>query len=138
MKQMARNATMDECGARLGCRYLLHDRDTKFTRSFRAIVASGRIEPLALAAQSPNLNAYAERWVRSVKEECLSRTIPFGERSLRRALSEYVDHFHGERNHQGKGNVLLFPRVTTWQCEEPVRCRERLGGLLSYYHREAA
>ena len=65
---------------------------------------------LALPARSPNLNAYAERWVRSVKEECLSKVILFGERSLRRALSEYVDHFHAERNHQGKGNILLFPR----------------------------
>lgn len=60
----------------------------------------------------PNLNAYAERWVRSVKEECLSKVILFGERSLRRALSEYVEHFHAERNHQGKGNILLFPRET--------------------------
>ena len=88
MKQMARNATMDDCGALRGCRYLLHDRDTKFTQSFRAILASGEVEPLGLPAQSPNLNAYAERWIRSVKEECLSRVILFGERSLRRALSE--------------------------------------------------
>jgi putative transposase len=138
MKQMARNATMDEYGALLGCRYLLHDRDTKFTRSFRAIVASGKVEPIMLPAQSPNLNAYAERWVRSVKEECLSRVILFGERSLQRALSEYVDHFHAERNHQRKGNVLLFPRGAARQREGPVRCHERLGGLLRYYHREAA
>jgi putative transposase len=109
MKQIARNVTMDDCGALRDCRYLLHDRDTKFTRSFRAIIASGRVEPLALPARSPNLNAYAERWVRSVKEECLSRVILFGERSLRQALSTYVDHFHAERNHQGKGNILLFP-----------------------------
>ena len=68
----------------------------------------------------------------------LSKVILFGERSLRRALSNYVDHFHGERNHQGKGNVLLFPRVNDRQREGPVRCRERLGGLLRYYHREAA
>jgi hypothetical protein len=102
------------------------------------IVASGGVEPLALPARSPNLNAYAERWVRSVKEECLSRVILFGERSLRRALSNYVDHFHAERNHQGKGNVLLFPRATDRQREGPVRCRERLGGLLRYYHQEAA
>ena len=70
MKQIARNVTMDDCGALRDCRYLLHDRDTKFTRSFRAIIVSGRVEPLALPARSPNLNAYAERWVRSVKEEC--------------------------------------------------------------------
>jgi hypothetical protein len=138
MKQIARNATMEDCGALRDCRYLLHDRDTKFTRSFRAIIVSGRVEPLALPARSPNLNAYAERWVRSIKEECLSKVILFGERSLRRALSDYVDHFHAERNHQGKGNVLLFPRANDRQREGPVRCRERLGGLLRYYDREAA
>jgi putative transposase len=138
MKQIARNATMGDCGALRDRRYLLHDRDTKFTRSFRAILMSGRVEALALPARSPNLNAYAERWVRSVKEECLSKVILFGERSLRRALSDYIDHFHGERNHQGKGNILLFPRATDRQREGPVRCRERLGGLLRYYHQEAA
>ena len=92
MKQIARNATMEDCGVLRDCRYLLHDRDTKFTRSFRAIIASGRIEPLALPARSPNLNAYAERWVGSVKEECLSKVILFGERSLRQALSNYVEN----------------------------------------------
>jgi hypothetical protein len=78
---------------------------------------SGRVEALAVPACSPNLNAYAERWVRSVKEECLSKVILFGESSLRRALSHYVDHFHAERNHKGKGNVLLFPRATDRQRE---------------------
>ena len=138
MKQIARNATMEGFGSLRDCRYLLHDRDTKFTRSFRAIIASGRVKPVALPARSPNLNAHAERWVRSVKEECLSKVILFGENSLRRALSNYVDHFHAERNHQGKGNVLLFPRENDQQREGPGRCRERLGGLLRYYHREAA
>jgi len=119
MKQIARNVTMDDCGALRDCRYLLHDRDTKFTRSFRAILMSARVEPLTLPARSPNLNAYAERWVRSVKEECL-----FGERSPRRALSEYVEHFHAERNHQGKGNVLLFPRDPDVRRAGPIQCRE--------------
>lgn len=139
MKQMARNVTMADGGGALGaCRYLLHDRDTKFTRSFRAILASSKVEPLALPAQSPNLNAYAERWVRSVKEECLSRIILFGERSLRRALSAYVEHYHAERNHQGKGNTLLFPPTRHCQREGSVLRRERLGGLLRHYHRGAA
>jgi putative transposase len=129
---------MEEYGILLDCRYLLHDRDAKFTQSFRAVLASGRVEPLALPARSPNLNAYAERWVRSVKQECLSKVILFGERSLRRALNEYVEHYHAERNHQGKGNVLLFPRAAAADRERPVRCRERLGGLLRYYHQEAA
>ena len=84
------------------------------------------------------MGAYAERWVRSVKEECLSKVILFGERSLRRTLSEYVEHFHAERNHQGKGNILLFPRNTDRGRVGSVQCRERLGGLLRYYHREAA
>jgi Integrase core domain len=138
MKQMARNVTMKGCGILRGCRYLLHDRDTKYTQSFRAIIASGQVEPLALPARCPNLNAYAERWVRSVKEECLSTVILLGERSLRRALNEFVEHYHAERNHQGKGNVLLFPRDTDIYREpQPVQCRERLGGLLRYYHQEA-
>jgi putative transposase len=139
MKQIARNVTMEGSGILRDCRYLLHDRDTKYTQSFRAIIASGQVEPLALPARSPNLNAYAERWVRSVKDECLSKVILFGERSLRRALSEYVEHYHAERNHQGKGNVLLFPRDTIIRHDQqPVQCRGRLGGLLRYYHQDAA
>jgi putative transposase len=70
--------------------------------------------------------------------KCLSKVILFGERSLRRALSEYVDHYHEERNHQGKDNVLLFPRNRDLDRERCVQCRERLGGLLRYYHQEAA
>jgi len=140
MKQIARNVPMDEWGFLEGCRYLIHDRDTKFTDSFRAIVRSGHVEPLKLPARSPNLNAYAERWVKSVKEEVLSKLILLGEASLRRALSGYLVHFHRERNHQGKGNVLLFPlnRQSVPNLDRSVRCRERLGGLLRYYHREAA
>jgi putative transposase len=138
MQQIAWNVTMEECGTLRDCRYLRHDRDSKYSQSFRAIIASGDVEPLVLPACSPNLNAYSERWVRSVKEECLSKVILFGERSLRRALSEYVEHYHAERNHQGKGNVLLFPRDTNIHRAGPVQCRDRLGGLLRYYHQEAA
>ena len=131
---------MDEWGFLDGCRYLIHDRDTKFTDSFRAIVKSGHVEPLKLPARSPNLNAYAERWVKSVKDECLSKLILFGEKSLRRALCEYLIHFHAERNHQGKDNVVLFPvaRKTGNRAERSVSCKERLGGTLKYYHRDAA
>jgi len=86
------------------------------------------------------LNAYAERWVKSAKDECLSKLILFGEKSLRRALCEYLIHFHTERNHQGKDNVLLFPvAMKAGKREEgSVNCKERIGGLLKYYHREAA
>jgi transposase InsO family protein len=140
MKQIARNVTMEEWGFLGNCRYLIHDRDTKFTDSFRAIVKSSDVDPVKLPAQSPNLNAFAERWVRSVKEECLSKLILFGEASLRRALREYVTHHHSERNHQDKGNVPLFPldQPSSPRSEQSVRCRERLGGLLKYYHRGAA
>jgi len=97
------------------------------------------ITRVPLPPRSPNLNAYAERWVRSVKEECLSRLILFGEAALHHALHEYIGHYHHERNHQGKGNVLLFPtRSHAPQRAGPVRCRERLGGLLKYYECEAA
>jgi hypothetical protein len=140
MEQQARNATMEEWGFLRDCRYLLHDRDTKFCASFRELIESGSVETIRLPARSPNLNAFAERWVRSVKEECLSRLILFGERSLRRALQHYVAHYHEERNHQGKENLILFPKQTESRRkkEEAVRCRERLGGLLKYYEREAA
>ena len=140
MKQIARNVTMDEWGFLESRRYLIHDRDTKFTDSFRVIIKSGQVKPLKLPARSPNLNAHAERWVKSVKEEVLSKLILFGEASLRRALTQYLVHFHREPNHQGKGNVLLFRlnRQSVSNSDRSVRCRERLGGLLKYYHREAA
>ena len=140
MMQVARNVTMDEWGFLDECRYLLHDRDTKYTQSFRQIIGSGGVEPLRLPPRSPNLNAYAERWVKSVKDECLSKLIFFGEASLRHALRNYLAHYHGERNHQGKDNVVLFPTPTTdtYADDGPVACRERLGGLLKFYYQEAA
>ena len=140
MKKIVRNVTMNEWGFLESRRFLIHDHDADFTDSFRAIVRSGHVEPLKLPARSPNLNAHAERWVRALKEECLSKLIIFGEASLRRALREYVNHYHGECNHQGKGNVLLFPlnRPSAPRSDWSVRCRERFGGLLKYYHREAA
>lgn len=102
MKQMARNMAMAGEGMLNGCRYLLHDRDAKFCPAFDEILRSAGIQPILLPPRSPNLNAYVERWNRSVKEECLSKMILFGEASLRQVLSNYVEHFHSERNHQGK------------------------------------
>jgi putative transposase len=137
MQQMARNVTMEGWGFLYNCRYLIHDHDTKYTQSFRAIIAAGHVTALPLPAHSPNLNAYSERWVRSVKEECLSKLILFGERSLRRALDQYLAHFHAERNHQSNSNILLLPRTVAVSRDQPVRRRERLGGILRYYHRPA-
>jgi putative transposase len=131
-----RNAA-DEKGCLRDCRYLIHDRDAKFCAAFDDILRSEGVQCLRLPARSPNLNAFAERWVRSVRAECLSKLILFGEGSLKRALNEFIDHFHSERNHQGKGNLILFPAVMTTKSRRGVGCRERLGGLLRYYSRAA-
>jgi putative transposase len=139
MMQIARNLTMEEWGFLAPGQYLIHDRDGKYCPVFQQIIDASGVTRIPLPARAPNLNAYAERWVRSVKEECLSQLILFGEVSLRHALTQYVEHFHHERNHQGKGNVLLFPVVSQDSaCQGPIQCRERLGGLLKYYAREAA
>jgi len=140
MEQIARNVTMEDTGILTNCRYLLHDRDSKYCPSFRQLIETEQVKTVALPPRSPNLNAYAERWVRSVKEECLVKLILFGEGSLRRALRHYEAHYHEERNHQGKNNLLLLPVRTraVSRDEGKVRCRERLGGLLKYYEREAA
>jgi putative transposase len=137
MLQMARNATDESSGGLRGLRYLLHDRDTKFCPAFLDVLRSSGIRPLALPPRSPNLNAFAERWVSSVRQECLSKLILFGEASLRRALTEYIDHHHFERNHQGKGNLLLFPSIDVPPKCQSVHCRDRLGGLLKFYSRVA-
>ena len=137
MLQMARNATDETSGFLGGQRYLLHDRDTKFCCAFLDALRSSGIRPLALPPKSPNLNAFAERWVCSIRQECLSKLILFGEASLRRALNEYIDHHHFERSHQGKGYLLLFPPPDGPLCPKrmSVRCRDRLGGLLKFYSR---
>ena len=138
MEQMARNVTMEDSGFLNKQRYLLHDRDSKFCASFREVLEAGGVKPLALPPRSPNLNAYAERWVRSVKEECLSNLILLSEGSLRYALRHFEAHYHEERNHQGKGNRLLLPLPSSPSVGHKVRCRERLGGLLKYYEHQAA
>ena len=139
MVQMARNVTMEQWGFLAPGLYLIHDRDGKYCPAFQHIIDAAGVMRVPLPPRSPNLNAYAERWVRSVKEECLTRLILFGEAALCRALHEYVEHYHHERNHQGKNNVLLFPAVSQdFERAGPMRCRERLGGLLKYYEREAA
>jgi putative transposase len=137
MAQVARNAVDETSGCLRQCRYVLHDRDAKFSAAFDDVLRSAGVHCLTLPPRSPNLNAFAERWVRSVKEECLSKLILFGEESLHRALNEFIAHFHSERNHQGKGNVLLFPSPPTITSRQNARCRERLGGLLRYYSRAA-
>ena len=137
MTQMARNAVDETSGCLRHHRYVLHDRDAKFCAAFDDLLRCGGVHCLTLPPRSPNLNAFAERWVRSVKDECLSKLILFGESSLHRALHEFIAHFHSERNHQGKRNLLLFPSPARTTTRRSVRCRERLGGLLRYYSRAA-
>ena len=139
MVQIVRNVTMADWGFLEPGQSLIHHRDGKYCPAFQRLIDEAGITRVPLPPRSPNLNAYAERWVRSVKEECLSRLILFGEASLRHAIREYVAHYHHERNHQGKGNVLLFPPSRQARAyASPIGCRERLGGLLKYYDREAA
>jgi transposase InsO family protein len=139
MVQIARNVTMADWGFLEPGQYLIHDRDGKYCPAFQRLIDEADITRVPLPPRSPNLNAYAERWVRSVKEECLGRLMLFGEAALHHALREYTAHYHHERNHQGKGNVLLFPPASKDIAHAgPVRCRERLGGLLKYYECEAA
>ena len=135
MEQIARSATQESWGYLSRCRYVLHDRDTKFSASFRSVLTAGGVKPIMLPAKSPNLNAYAERWVRSVKQECLSKLVLLGEGPLQRSLAEYAAHYHLERNHQGKGNKLLTPTVE--QKGLSIHCHHRLGGLLKFYARAA-
>lgn len=116
--------------------YLIHDRDPLFTHRFQSLLRSAEIEPLRLPPRSPNLNAYAERFVGSIKSECLDRLIILGERHLRHVLAEYVQHYNHERCHQGLGNELIDP--VREEGDGGVVCRERLGGLLRFYHRSAA
>jgi hypothetical protein len=139
MVQMARNAVDVIDGTLLSVRYALHDRDTKFCGSFQTMLRSGGVEPIRLPPRSPNLNAFAERWVRSIKHECLSKLILFGELSLRRAVTELLRHYHFERNHQGKENMLLFPAPTSPppHSNPLVIRRARSGGLLNSYQHVA-
>ena len=118
-------------------RYLIIDRDTKYSAQFRRLIRDEGTKVIRLPRRSPNLNAYAERFVRSIKEECLDRMIFVGQASLRRAVREYVEHYHRERNHQGLENRLLHaPTVPAGS--GPIRRHARLGGTLNFYYRKAA
>src|SRR3989475_392906 len=138
MQQCARQLTDPFDGFIVGKQYLIHDRDAKFTQAFDALLKSSGIESLLLPPRSPNLNAHCERFVRSIKEEALGRMVMLGERALHYAIHPYLTHYHTERNHQGLDNRLIAPEGAVGCQTGHVVRRERLGGLLSYYHREAA
>jgi len=138
MTQVARNLTDAEDGLLIGRRYVLMDRDGKFCPAFRAILKTEGVEAVLLPPKSPNLNAHLERFHRSLKAECLSRLIFFGETSLRKAVTLFLEHYHAERNHQGLDNRILVPGGEVGRTSGEIECRERLGGLLRYYYRKAA
>ena len=124
MKQIARNLTDSHDGFLRGMNYIILDRDPLYTAAFRRLLRDSGVKPLLLPARSPNLNPHAERFVLSAKSEILERIVPLGEGHLRAAVREFVDHYHEERpKSRGRG---------------PVRRRERLGGMLKFYYREAA
>ncbi len=121
-----------------GGHFLLMDRDAKFCPAFKAVLENEGVDTVLLPPKSPNLNAHLERFFGSLKSECLSRMIFFGEKSLRRALSSYLVHYHEERNHQGLHNAIIVPGDELGSSTGEIECRERLGGLLRYYYRDAA
>lgn len=138
MSQVARNLTDAGEGLLTGKRYLIHDRDPLFTAEFLQTLESAGVKPVKLPPKSPNLNAHAERFVRSIKESCLDRMIFFGEASLRKAVQEFVEHYHAERNHQGLANRIICPEAGHQGASGTIRRRQRLGGMLNYYYRDAA
>jgi transposase InsO family protein len=138
MMQVGRNLTDPIDGFLADKRFLILDRDQKYSKQFHRLLEDAGIAIVRLPSRSPNLNAHAERFVRSIKEECLDRMILFGEHPLRRATREYAAHYHEERNHQGIGNRLIEPKAPGCASTGPIRCSERLGAMLRFYHRVAA
>ncbi len=134
MAQVARNLTDVVDGFLRGHRFLICDRDSKFTAQFRRILKGSGVEVVLTPRRAPNCNAFAERFVLSIKSECLGRMIFFGERRLREAITEYLYHYHSERSHQGLGNETIEPRAIG---SGEVECSERLGGILKGYSRAA-
>jgi putative transposase len=138
MSQVARNLCDAAEGFLVGKRYLIHDRDPLFTAEFLKTVETSGVKSVKLPPRSPNLNAHAERFVRTIKESCLERVILFGEGSLRRTIQEFVMHYHHERNHQGLGNRLILEQEPCAGSRGAIQRHQRLGGMLNYYYREAA
>jgi transposase InsO family protein len=136
--QCTRQLTDPDYGCLRGRRFLLHDRDPRFTDAFAHTLSAAGVETVRLPPRSPNLNAYAEQFLRTIKESCLDQLILVGERSLRNAVHAFAQHYHHERNHQGMSNQPLFPVARTGRGQGPITCRARLGGLQKYYHRRAA
>jgi putative transposase len=137
MAQAARNLVDIFDGFLKDHRYFIVDRDPLFTKKFRGILKDHGVKTVRLPARSPNLNAYAERFVLTIKTECLNHIVPLGERHLRRAVRQFAEHYHLERNHQGLDNALIMRTAEPANQNAPIVCRERLGGFLKHYSRGA-
>lgn len=137
MAQVARNLTDGVDGFLHDRRFLVVDNDSLFTKQFCGILEDAGVRIVRTAVQAPDMNAFAERWVQSVKRECLNKMILFGERHLRRVLNEFIEHYHAERPHQGLGNRRIAPREPEPPSGDTVVADERLGGLLRSYRRSA-
>lgn len=138
MKQIGRNLTDAVDGFLLKHRYVIMDRDPLFCDSFREMLKASGVKPVRLPPRSPDLNAYAERWIGSIRRECFAKVIPLGESHLRQIVREYVDHYHRERPHQSLDNKLISPTNDNAATGGCVARSQRLGGVLNYYHREVA
>jgi transposase InsO family protein len=138
MMQIARKLTDSDDGFLADKKLVILDRDSKYSAAFRNLLMSSGVEVVRLPPRSPNLNAYAERFVRPIKDECLHRMIFFGERSLRKATREFAAHYHKERNHQELDNRLIEPDGREALTCGEVECVQRLGGTLRFYRRAAA
>jgi transposase InsO family protein len=136
MKQAARQLVDAVDGFALGKTHLLTDRDTKYCEGFRQILESAGVEIVLCPPRVPQWHADAERFVRSIKEECLSRVVFFSEEHLRSTLTIFVDHYRHRRNHQGIGNKLIEPPESLPEVGR-IRCQKHLGGMLNCYYREA-
>ncbi len=137
MTQMARNLTDPHDGFLRDVQHIILDRDPLYTAAFRNLLQASGVNLVRLPARSPNLNAFAERFVGSARAECLARMVPLGEAHVRAAVRAFVDHYHEERPHQGLSHALSAPKTTALG-RGPVRCRKRLGGMLKFYYRAAA
>ena len=138
MNQVARNLTDAVDGVLAGKKFLIHDRDPLFTAEFLRTLEAAGVKSVKLPPRSPNLNPHAERFVRTIKESCLDRMIFFGETSLRTAVQDFVEHYHSERNHQGLENRIIRPEAGHLGATGAIQRRQRLGGMLNYYYRDAA
>jgi transposase InsO family protein len=138
MLQLARNLTDAFTGFLVGKRYLIMDRDSSFHAQFRQLLESSGIRPVRTPPHAPNCNAYLERFHESFKREAADRVIFFGEAHLRRVVDEYLVHYHRERNHQGLKGKIIDPAEKIGLTAGRICRRERLGGMLNYFYREAA